>query len=81
VRGVPSDRYPYRDSQVFRDFENLCGIPVNAAAAFVGKNAPYCPNATPYQGITIAAHLPGKGSPQSIRGETLIVSPYRCAFG
>ena len=24
------------------NFENLYGIPVNAAAAFVGKNAPYC---------------------------------------
>ena len=81
LSGEATRTFRYPRSQVFRDFENLCGIPVNAAAAFVGKNAPYCPNATPYQGITIAAHLSGKGSPQSIRGETLIVSPYRCAFG
>ena len=45
LSGEATRTFRYPRSQVFRDFKNLCGIPVNAAAAFAGGNGTHCRNA------------------------------------
>jgi hypothetical protein len=67
--------------QMFLDFENLSGIPVNAAAAFVGENAPYC-RTRPLSGMaTSPDHLPGQAAAAPLKAKFLGLSGEPCTFG
>ena len=66
---------------MFPNFENLYGIPVNAAAAFVGEIAPYCRTRQLSGMATWPDHLLGQAAAARLKAKFLGFSGEPCTFG